>query len=134
MSDMPSAYGDLGHPGFMFLPPDLEYFIHFEENNRLRRGHDGSARLCPTAEQYHTYQVGNGTISGHDLGGFYNVYALEQFSSDWTEENINRVTSQPRRWYGAPMAAVRRGIYALDTINISRIPTKVIEQLRRLQD
>lgn len=128
------AFDDLGNPGIVFLPTDLAYFICFEENDQQRRARDGSARLCPTAEQYYTHQMGNSTIGTTSTGGLYNVYILTEISALWTEETTRRVTSLPRPWHGEPLAAIRRGIHALGSLNISRIPTEVAAQLRRLQD
>jgi len=128
------AFDDLYHPGMVFLPTDLGYFINFEENDRLRRALDGSQRLCPTAEEYRAHQEEAGLASSDDIGGLYTIYILEKFGEDWTEDKIDRVTSQPRRWHGAPMATIRKGIHILGSLNISRMPTEVVEQLRRLQD
>ena len=54
-------------------------------HKRWREGlSDGSARLCPTVEEYHAYQVWNNTASSAGIGDLYNTHILKQFSSPWT--------------------------------------------------
>lgn len=130
-----AAFGDSMNPSFFFVPSDLEFFISYEKQNfewRCTQAAHGVAqpRRCPTAMEYRDYQVGLGLIQSEAQAGFYCRIILDNF-----QPYVAPSTYEPLKiWYGAPMAAIRRAIIALGSLNSCKIPPTIRDKLRTLQD
>ena len=106
--------GDIGNPGWTFFQSDLEFFIEFEQRERERR----SGSLLPDSFQ------------PRPITGNTRLTKAEAFS-----EPLQDLLSQERHrpWHGAPMAALRRGIAALGSLYIDKIPDDIVGRLVELR-
>jgi hypothetical protein len=117
---------------FRIFPTDLRYFIQFEEEDyedRIQAGRDGvhQPRQCPTADMYNKgHQAG--LVPAGSRGGLYKWVILRQFLAALPNFNPIRV------WHGAPLAAIRRALISLGSINARAIEKDDIDNIRRLQE
>ncbi|TKA73643.1 hypothetical protein B0A49_09877 [Cryomyces minteri] len=136
-------FDDINHPGLVFLPSDLQYFIDFEnENFRSRQTlarNTGSVppRTCPTPQMYLEHQVRTDAVSEDASGGLYLRYTLYDYFHTFGPKNTwipgLGPFQEPEQWHGAPMAALWRAFLILGN-PFSGIPDKEKRLLRELQD
>jgi hypothetical protein len=118
-------------PGFIFFPSNLQFFIDFERQDFERRcrwardGNESPARICPSAEQYHT-----------GASELYERIVLQNYFPRLGNEASNMTGAlQPRSWHGSPMAALMRTFLILGSPVIGGVITqKQRALLRELQD
>ncbi|KAJ5929875.1 hypothetical protein N7454_006825 [Penicillium verhagenii] len=115
-------------PAFVFVPIDLDYFIQFEQADRLRRqeGEWPPGRQMPTGVQYTTHLE----KSGKGCEGYTPVFLKHYLHNTAPSPQF----TLPKYWQGAPAAALRRCIMALGSGRILSLGPKVaeLETLRNL--
>lgn len=122
-------------PGFVFLPSDVSFFIHFEEEDYRRRcalAEQGitASRDCPTASMYRDHQAKVGLVSPDAAGGLYKRVIFKAFQPYLPQSVFNA----EKVWHGAPMAALRRAFFALGSIRVEAFGPQLRDDLRILQD
>lgn len=107
-------FNDFLSPAFFFIPTDLDYFIEYERQDRIRRFASVStattptSRQCSTADDYRSHMIEKGHITAAEHGGLYRFFLLDPPRAPLFPTYVPL-----RPWHGAPMAAIRRGVYAL---------------------
>ncbi|WEW56903.1 hypothetical protein PRK78_002360 [Emydomyces testavorans] len=127
-----AAFDDMWSPGFIFLPADLDFFVN-AELAWVQEPRTAGQNRCPSADEYRSRQIDQNQITDSAVGGLYSIYLLEPWAA-WPEEHTSKILSTPKPWHGAPIAAIRRGIFALGSLFIHNIPDDVVAKLRQLQE
>ena len=136
--------------GWVFLPVRLDWFIEWEKEDFIKRKNilttTGTEydRTYPDEKDYEAYTRKIGLLSDPDdglsRGGFYQSYILEDmFPPVMTEALRQRgmeipgiLPGGPKRWYGAPMAALNRGFVVMGAPEF-KLPEKESQLLHTLQ-
>lgn len=117
-------------PGFVFFPPNLDFFIDFELQDRRRRSNSpDTARIVPTIDQVRADQVAKQLIPMDSTGCLYKVVILKHL---WGP-NLN-ISTAPRLWHGAPIPTLRRAMLVLGGGRSARFDPTSLQQLTQLRD
>ena len=128
----------------------MDWIIQWEEKdykNRLEileTMERVAERIYPTEEDYDRYMRETGLLTDPDdglvRGGLYHSYILEEMFPPLMMEALNQhgmvtpgiMPGGPKRWHGAPRAAINRGFVVTGAPEI-KLPEKEWEQLRTRQ-
>ncbi|KAJ5937065.1 hypothetical protein N7466_003515 [Penicillium verhagenii] len=115
-------------PAFLLVPTDLDYFIRFEQDDRIRRQEVGwpPGRQIPTSAMYTAYLES----SGKGREGYTPVF-LKYYLHNMAPPPY---LTLPKYWQGAPAAVLQRCIMALGSGRIVSLGHQVaqLETLRNL--
>ncbi|MCJ1471019.1 hypothetical protein MMC07_009667, partial [Pseudocyphellaria aurata] len=113
--------------GWVFLPTKMKWFIKWEEEDYKKRldifekTKKVVERIYPDEEDYERYMRKTGQLGDPDdgliRGGLYYSYILEEMFRPVMMEALKErgmrvpgvMPGGPKRWHGAPMAAINRG-------------------------
>ncbi|KAJ9655423.1 hypothetical protein H2198_005727 [Neophaeococcomyces mojaviensis] len=136
--------------GWVFLPTDLDWFIEWEERDFANRKQvfeeTGRTiqRTYPNEMDYEHRMRAAGLLFDPDdgmcRGGFYHSYILENMFAPRLMAALKEdgmtvpgvLPGGPKRWHGAPMAAINRGFVAIGTSEV-KLPDKEWDSLHKLQ-
>ena len=136
--------------GWVFLPARMDWIIQWEERDYKNRQEilettgRVAERIYPNEEDYERYMRETGLLTDPDdglvRGGLYHSYILEDMFPPLMMEALNQYGMEtpgimpggPKRWHGAPMAAINRGFVVTGAPEM-KLPEKEWEQLRTLQ-
>ena len=139
------AYDNHWHPGILWFPADIQYFINRENEDYEYRKEEGQQgrpipkRKCPTAADYLKYQQDRSEpILDNAVGGFYQRYYLLNFLPGPTaaHEAMEFKNELPlKSWHGSPIASFLRAFHVHGSAvkGIHHVPRPVMDQLRELQ-
>lgn len=121
-------------PGLVILPYDLEFFISYEERDRINRA-SPSQRRVPTIDNYKEHLRSKHSLGPNAKGGLFKTFFLEDylFGGLATIDYYARF-SAPKVWQGHPLAAIRRGIAVLGSARFHALPKVVSHQLLKLRN
>lgn len=127
-------FGRASDPGLVILPYDLEFFISYEERDRINRA-SPSQRRVPTIENYKEHLRSKHSLGPNAKGGLFKTFFLEDylFGGLATIDYYARF-SAPKVWQGHPHAAIRRGIAVLGSARFHALPKEVSDQLLKLRN
>ncbi|KAJ5489004.1 hypothetical protein N7539_003894 [Penicillium diatomitis] len=105
------------HPGLVFFPADLEFFIKFEKADQARRKEAAqtgvsTGRRTPSAAEYKNDQMEQGLVGPHSIGA----------------------RTEVREWHGEPMYTLRRAFQLLGNIQNKVLTPQIKGQLQELMD
>ncbi|EPS30959.1 hypothetical protein PDE_05913 [Penicillium oxalicum 114-2] len=131
------------HPGLVFFPADLEFFIEFEKADQSRRkeaaqtgAHIG--RRSPSAAEYKIHQMEQGLVGPHSIGGLYRTVMLAPFHSrDLARQigsSILETRTKVKEWHGEPMYTLRRAFQLLGNIQNRLLAPEIKKQLQELME
>lgn len=124
-------------PGLVILPYDLEFFIPYEERNRINRAPPPppSQPSVPTIDNYKEHLRSKHSLGPNAKGGLFKTFFLEDylFGGLATIDYYARF-SAPKVWQGHPLAAIRRGIAVLGSARFHALPKVVFHQLLKLRN
>jgi hypothetical protein len=136
-------FDDIIQPGFVFIPTDLDYFIHYEEEDQKRRrllGPDEEGNFpgrygVPSAESYRDHQRATKDIPDNAVSGLYTRYVLRKFLPPMITYGLGSF-QQAKPWHGSPAAALRRACMVLGNMATPKgaIPNEVRKKLQKLAD
>ena len=121
------AFDETSALGWVLVPTDLDFFLHFEREDFERRKEvfntTGSrpGRICPSPLQYQQYQ--EQWLEEGACGGLYTSYVLRH--------NLYRLEGYPKSWHGDPMVALDKAFKAL-VLSSTAFPPDVKNPLRDL--
>ena len=136
--------------GWVFLPTKMKWIIKWEEEDYKKRldifekTKKVVERTYPDEEDYERYMRETGQLGDPDdgliHGGLYYSYILEEMFPPVMMEALKErgmrvpgvMPGGPKRWHGAPMAAINRGFVVTGAPEM-KLPRKEWEQLRTLQ-
>jgi hypothetical protein len=136
--------------GWVFLPTKMTWFIKWEEKDYKKRldifekTEKIVERTYPDEQDYERYMRETGQLGDPDdgliRGGLYYSYILEEMFPPVMMEALKErgmrvpgiMPGGPKRWHGAPMAAINRGFVVTGAPEM-KLPSKEWEQLRTLQ-
>ncbi|OAP57942.1 hypothetical protein AYL99_07032 [Fonsecaea erecta] len=143
-------YDRTSNTGWVFLPTNLEWFAEWEMEDFARRkqifdqtGRE-MERTYPTEEDFEKHLRAIGKLSDPDdgmcRGGLYQSYILEDMFAPIMMSALKQLgmtvpgsfPGGPKRWHGAPMAAINRGFVVTGAPEM-KLPEKEWELLRTLQ-
>jgi hypothetical protein len=143
-------YDRTSNTGWVFLPARIDWIIRWEEEDykdrqeTLERTGRVVERSYPNEEDYERYMREIGLLTdpedGLVRGGLYHSYILEDMFPPLMMEALKQhgmetpgiMPGGPKRWHGAPMAAINRGFVVTGAPEM-KLPEKEWEQLRTLQ-
>jgi hypothetical protein len=143
-------YDRTSNTGWVFLPARVDWIVQWEEKDYKNRQEilDTTGRVVersyPTEEDYERYMRETGLLTDPDdgliRGGLYHSYILEDIFPPLMMEALKQhgmetpgiMPGGPKRWHGAPVAAINRGFVVTGAPEI-KLPEKEWEQLRTLQ-
>lgn len=146
------AFDRTSYMGWVFLPTDLKFFIDWEKKDFARRQtileqqNTTPARIFPDEEDYEKHMRFTRKVTDPDdglcRGGLYDRLVLdgnmfppvlrEAYRTMGLEVIPGPHPQGPKRWHGAPMAAISRGFLVTGAAWM-RLPEKQWTQLRELQ-
>ena len=136
--------------GWIFLPTEMQWIIEWEDKDYDKRldifDKTGKVveRTYPDEEDYEHYTRESGQLRDPDdgliRGGLYYSYILEEMFPPVMMKALKErgmkvpgiMPGGPKRWHGAPMAAINRGFVVTGAPEM-KLPRKEWEQLRTLQ-
>ncbi|KAF3391368.1 hypothetical protein F1880_007671 [Penicillium rolfsii] len=136
-------YDNAYHPGIVFFPSDLVFFIEWEKADQARRKEAAKngiyeRRNPPTAAAYKAHQVEKASIDPNSVGGLYRTAVLDTFFASDLPRSLRREVLEYRtrlkHWHGEPMYTVRRAFIILGTLQVKLLDPEIKRQLRELQD
>lgn len=143
-------YDRTSNTGWVFLPTRIDFFVQWEEKDFssreqiLEQSGRESERRYPNEQDYEDFMRTTGDISDPDdgicRGGLYHRYILEDMFAPIMTEALKEqgmivpgiFPGGPKRWYGAPMAAINRGFVVMGAPEM-KLPEKEWELLHKLQ-
>lgn len=121
-------------PGLVILPYDLEFFISYEERDRISRA-SPSQRRTPTIENYKEHLRSKHALGPNAKGGLFKTFFLEGYLfGGLASIDYYARFSAPKVWQGHPLAAIRRGIAVLGSARFHALPKEVSDQLLKLRN
>ncbi len=143
-------YDRTSNMGWVFLPAGMKWFAEWEVDDFARReqifdrtGRE-TERTYPTEEDFEKHLRAIGAVSDPDdgmcRGGLYHSYILEDMFAPIMMSALRKqgmsvpgsFPGGPKRWHGAPMAAINRGFVVTGAPEM-KLPEKEWELLRTLQ-
>ena len=145
-----AAFDRTSKTGWVFLPTDLQWVVDWEESDFVRRQkvfeQTGRRvdRKFPDEQDYESHMRATNALTDPDdglcRGGLYNSYILERMFAPMMMEALEKQGLQipgkhpqgPKRWHGAPMAAINRG-FVVTGAPWMKLPEPEWELLHTLQ-